>query len=143
MFVQEVRRFYPFGPFVGARVRNDFTWRRYSFRKGTLVLLDIYGTNHDSRLWVLPNRFLPERFENRNDTPYDLIPQGGGNTKYGNRCPGEVLTIKIMKLGMKFLTNHLDYEVPVQDLSYSLSRIPTLPKSRFIMSNIKYIKQTE
>ena len=38
LFVQEVRRFYPFAPFLGARVRSDFTWQGYPFRKGTLVL---------------------------------------------------------------------------------------------------------
>lgn len=137
MFVQEVRRLYPFGPFLGARVRNDFLWRNYYFKKRTLVLLDIYGTNHDPRLWVLPNRFLPERFQYRKDTPYDFIPQGGGDKKIGHRCPGEQLTIKIMKVSMNFLVNHLEYEVPEQDLSYSLVRMPTLPKSRFIMKKVR------
>lgn len=47
MFVQEVRRFYPFFPFVVALVKKDFTWKGYKFEEGTLTLLDIYGTNHD------------------------------------------------------------------------------------------------
>jgi fatty-acid peroxygenase len=137
MFVQEVRRFYPFGPFVGARVRNTFDWHRYTFKKGTLVLLDLYGTNHDPRLWVLPNQFLPERFQNRVDTPYDFIPQGGGDLESGHRCPGEWITIEIMKVSMNFLANHLNYEVPAQDLNYSLTRMPTLPNSRFVMTKIR------
>lgn len=137
MFVQEVRRFYPFGPFVGARVRFNFTWRKYRFKKGTLVLLDLYGTNHDPRLWVLPHRFLPEHFQYRVDTPYDFIPQGGGDAKTGNRCPGEPVVIEIMKVSLEFLANHLKYEVPVQDLSFSLDRMPTLPKSRLILKNVK------
>jgi len=137
MFVQEVRRLYPFGPFLGARVRNDFLWHNYRFKKRALVLLDLYGTNHDPRLWVLPNRFLPERFQYRKDTPYDFIPQGGGNKETGHRCPGELVTIKIMKVSMGFLANNIDYEVPVQDLSYSLVRMPTLPKSKFIMEKVK------
>jgi len=137
MFVQEVRRFFPFGPFVGARVRKDFIWRHFRFKEKTLVLLDLYGTNHDPRLWVLPNRFLPERFQYREDTPFDFIPQGGGEAQNGPRCPGEQITIEIMKVSMDFLANHLDYMVPVQDLSFSLVRMPTLPKSRFIMTKIK------
>ena len=32
LFVQEVRRFYPFFPAVGARVQHDFEWRGYQFR---------------------------------------------------------------------------------------------------------------
>ncbi|MDF2539208.1 MAG: cytochrome [Herbinix sp.] len=142
MFVQEVRRFYPFGPFVGARVRKDFIWKNYSFQKGTLVLLDLFGTNHDRRLWFLPNRFIPERFQNRKDTPFDLIPQGGGDAKEGNRCPGEAITIELMKASIKFLANHLDYDVPCQDLRYSYVRMPTLPKSRVILKNIRRIAAT-
>jgi hypothetical protein len=31
----------------------------------------------------------------------------------------------------------MQYEVPEQDLSYSLSRMPTLPGSRFIISKVR------
>ena len=50
-FAQEVRRLYAFFPFTAARVRRDFEWRGYSFPKGARVLLDLYGTNRDTRLW--------------------------------------------------------------------------------------------
>jgi hypothetical protein len=41
--VQEVRRFYPFTPAIGAVVADDFEWRGHRFRKGTLALVDVYG----------------------------------------------------------------------------------------------------
>lgn len=50
MFVQEVRRYYPFFPFVVALVNKDFTWNDYKFEEGTLTLLDLYGTNHDPEI---------------------------------------------------------------------------------------------
>lgn len=62
LFVQEVRRFYPFFSFVVARVWNAFDWQGYRFPKGRKVLLDMYGTNHDARLWEQPEAFRPERF---------------------------------------------------------------------------------
>jgi fatty-acid peroxygenase len=136
MFTQEVRRFYPFGPFLAARVRNDFQWHNYNFKKGTLVLLDIFGTNHDPNTWREPNVFNPERFRNREEDPFDFIPQGGGDYRMGTRCPGEMLTIELMKVSMDFLSNHLYYQVPLQDLAYRLTRMPTLPKSRFIINNV-------
>jgi fatty-acid peroxygenase len=137
MFVQEIRRYYPFGPFVGARVKDDFKWKEYYFKKGTLVLLDIYGTNHDANLWEKPNQFYPKHFENWDKNPFSFIPQGGGDDQEGHRCAGEWVTVEVMKTILKFLSKEITYQVPAQDLSYSLIRIPTRPKSGFKIENIQ------
>ncbi len=137
MFVQEVRRYYPFTPFLGAEVHKDFNWNQYEFKKGVLVLLDVYGMNHDSKIWNNPDEFQPKRFEEQKNRTYSFIPQGGGDPGKGHRCPGEGITIEIMKASLNFLVNKVDFEVPEQDLRYSLSRIPTLPESGFIMKNIR------
>lgn len=139
MFVQEVRRYYPFTPFLGGLVKKNFSWKQCQFKKGTLVLLDIYGMNHDSRIWDNPDTFYPEHFNNWNGDLFDFIPQGGGDPKNSHRCPGENITIEIMKVSLDFLLNKIQYEVPNQDLSYSLAKMPTLPKSGFIINNIKSI----
>jgi fatty-acid peroxygenase len=137
MFVQEVRRYYPFAPFVGARVRKDFVWNQCEFKEGMLVFLDIYGTNHDPRLWENPNEFRPERFKEWKGSLFDFIPQGGGDPAKGHRCPAEGITVEVMKASLDFLVNKIEFEVPDQDLSYSLVKMPTLPESGFVMSNIK------
>lgn len=135
-FVQETRRYYPFTPFLGASVIHDFTWKGHEFEEGTMVLLDIYGTTHDPKLWDEPDKFKPERFEHWDGGPFDLIPQGGGGYD-GHRCAGEWLTIDAMRVGLEFLANRLDYDVPEQDLGLSLSRMPALPDSRFMMTNVR------
>lgn len=142
MFAQEVRRYYPFGPFVGARVRKDFIWNECYFKKGMLVLLDMYGTNHDPRIWDQPNEFNPGRFRDwaykyPTGNLFEFIPQGGGETAKTHRCPGEGITVEVMKVGIDFLVNKIEYSVPKQVLSYPLNKIPTLPESGFIMTNIK------
>lgn len=137
MFVQEVRRFYPFGPFLGAKVRHDFTWQGYALKKDVLVLLDIYGTNHSPELWENPDIFLPERFKNWDGSPFDFIPQGGGDYHIGHRCAGEWITIEVMKTSLAFMTKRMNYDVPNQDLNYSMVRMPTIPKSRFIITNVE------
>lgn len=137
MFVQEVRRYYPFTPFIGARVRKNFIWNQCQFQKGMLVLLDMYGTNHDFRIWEKPDEFDPDRFKDRKIGLFDFIPQGGGDPAKGHRCPGEGITIELMKTSVDFLVNKIEYEVPDQDLHYSLGRMPTFPKSGFIMNNIR------
>lgn len=136
-FVQEVRRFYPFFPFVAARVREEFEWRGYRFPAGTRVLLDLYGTNHDSRLWEQPHAFRPERFRDWPGDPFSLIPQGGGDHATGHRCPGEWITIELMKVALAVLSSSIRYDIPPQDLRVSLSRMPARPSSGFIIANVR------
>lgn len=136
MFVQEVRRYYPFGPFLGAKVRQKFAWGGHQFNKGTLVLLDVYGTNHHPDLWKNPDEFSPERFMEWSGSPFDFIPQGGGDYNMGHRCAGEWVTVEIMQVSLEYLANHMNYKVPEQNLKYSMVRMPTLPKSRFTISDV-------
>lgn len=137
MFAQEVRRYYPFAPFLGARAKKDFIFNGFQFEEGMLVILDIYGTNHDSKVWEKPNEFYPERFKKQKGSLFDFIPQGGGDAAKTHRCPGEGITIEIMKEVINFLVNKIDFQVPEQDLAYSMKRIPTLPESGFIITSIK------
>ncbi len=137
LFTQEVRRYYPFFPFVAARVRRPFIWRGYQFSQGTRVLLDLYGTNHDAACWNDPEIFRPERFSHRDDDAYDFIPQGGGDHYLNHRCPGEWITIVLIKKMTEGLMESMDYVVPAQDLSIDLSTVPALPASRFIISKVR------
>lgn len=136
MFVQEVRRYYPFFPMAVAKVRDDFLWNGHDFRKDTRVLLDLYGTNHDPALWEDPKNFRPERFKEWDGNPFDFIPQGGGDYHKNHRCPGEWLTVDVMQASLEMLVNYIDYEVPEQDLRYSMTKMPSVPKSGFVMTNI-------
>ena len=139
LFVQEVRRFYPFFPFAAARVKQDFDWQGYHFREGTRVLLDLYGTNHDAQLWSEPESFRPERFRDWREGQFDLIPQGGGDFYLNHRCPGEWITIALMKATVEFLTQTITYQVPEQDLSVKLSKMPALPESQLIISDVRLV----
>src|SRR5699024_5171525 len=75
-FSQEVRRFYPFFPAIGGRVREPFYWHGHDFEPGDWVLLDLYGTNHDARAWDRPAAFRPQRFADGDQHDYHFIPQG-------------------------------------------------------------------
>jgi len=135
-FVQEVRRFYPFFPFVAAKVIKDFSWNHYDFKKDQKVLLDIYSTNHDPNYWVNPEKFNPKRFSNWEENPYSFIPQGGGYHEQHHRCAGEWITIGLMQTALKFLSD-MSYDVPHQNLNIKLNKIPAIPESRFRISNIR------
>jgi fatty-acid peroxygenase len=127
-FTHEVRRFYPFTPFLAGRAARDLTLQGQAIPAGTLVLLDVYGQNHDPALWERPYEFRPDRFIGRQIGEFDLIPQGGGDPRTGHRCPGERITIALLGTLAQRLAR-LDYYLPPQDLDIDLSRIPARPTS--------------
>lgn len=136
-FVQEVRRHYPFFPFAVARVRKDFDWYGYPFRRGERAMLDLYGTNHDPRSWQSPEQFRPDRFRDWDGDAFALVPQGGGDHAFGHRCAGEWITIRLMKVALRQLTGAMEYRVPAQDLRIDLSRMPALPRSGFVIDQVR------
>lgn len=138
-FVQEVRRWYPFFPAVVARVREDFEWKGYRFPGGRRVMLDLYGTNRDPRSWDDPESFAPERFLARAPTPFDFIPQGGAQAADHHRCPGEGITVALMKQAVQFLLRGLRYTVPQQDLTLDFARLPALPRDRMVIRDVRLV----
>lgn len=137
MFVQEIRRFYPFFPVAPAIVKENFSWDEYEFEQGSLVLLDLYGNNHHPDLWEEPDTFNPARFEQWDGSPFDFIPQGGGDYMTGHRCAGEWLTIEVLKTCIHILINQMDYTLPDQNFKLRMNRMPSIPKSKIIM---KYVE---
>jgi fatty-acid peroxygenase len=136
-FVQEVRRYYPFFPAVIARVRETFVWQGMRFSRGTRAMLDVYGTNHDARIWEDPQEFRPERFAERHPGEYEFIPQGGGNARLGHRCPGEAVTLELVQRSLRFLTGAINFELPSQDFSIDYARLPALPRDRMRLSSVR------
>ncbi|MFP7737278.1 cytochrome P450 [Priestia aryabhattai] len=137
IFIQEVRRFYPFFPFVTALVKKDFTWNNYKFEEGTLTLLDLYGTNHDPKIWDNPDVFNPDRFTRWEGSPFSFIPQGGGDYFMGHRCAGEWVTLEVMKVSLDYLVHRIEYEIPDQDLSFIMVDMPSIPHSKIVIKSIK------
>jgi len=140
-FVQEVRRFYPFFPAVPAVVREDFEWLGHRVPAGERALLDLYGINHDPRIWGDPHAFRPERFRSWLENPFDLVPQGGGDAAQGHRCPGEAIALGLMQRAVRFLAREIEYAVPAQDLDIDFRRLPALPPSGFVMRDVRLRKE--
>lgn len=142
-FAQEVRRLHAFFPFTAARVRRNFEWRGFNFPEGTRVLLDLYGTNRDSRLWDEPEKFRPERFATWDGGAYNFITQGGGDVASGHRCPGEPLSIALLMSALCMLTRRMAYAVPAQALQMEPSRMPAQPESMLVISDVRPMPASE
>jgi fatty-acid peroxygenase len=131
-FAHEVRRFYPFAPFIGGRASRDVEWDAQRIPRNSMVLLDLYGQNHDGDVWGDPYAFRPERFLGRDIGAFELVPQGGGDPRTGHRCPGEQLTVALLA-ALAVRLARLSFDVPEQDLSISLRRIPARPRSGVVL----------
>lgn len=133
-FIDEVRRHYPFFPALVAKVRQSFTWRGMRFPEGRRVMLDIYGTNHDPRIWSRPEVFDPDRFLHRTPTPFEFIPQGGASVATGHRCPGEGVVVAVMAESVAFLLERAHLAAATQDSRIDMARIPALPRAVLTVS---------
>ncbi|MGY3340936.1 fatty-acid peroxygenase [Streptomyces filamentosus] len=127
-FAHEVRRSYPFVPFVGGLASRDLSFGTQEVPEGTLVLLDVPSHHRDPALWPEPHCFDPRRFLGREPGPGKLIPQGGGDARTGHRCPSEDITVHLLATLTSTLAD-LDLDMPEQDLSIPATRIPTRPRS--------------
>ncbi len=132
-FAHEVRRFYPFVPFLGGLAARNLDWMGEQIPEGSMVLLDIYGHNHEPELFPEPYTFSPGRFLDREIGPFELVPQGAGWADEGHRCPGEGIAVSVLAALSERLAG-LDYEVPRQDLTISLRRVPARPRSGFVLA---------
>jgi fatty-acid peroxygenase len=135
-FTHEVRRFYPFAPFVGGRAVRELQWQGEVIPAGSTVLADLYGQNHDDQVWPEPYRFAPERFLDRPIGEFELVPQGGGDPALGHRCPGEKITIGLLESLCQRLAA-LSYTVPPQNLHIPANRIPARVRSGMVITEVQ------
>lgn len=99
--------------------------------------MDLYGTNHDPVIWEQPDRFQPERFQGWKESPFNFIPQGGGEFDIGHRCAGEWMTMDVLKTTLDFFVNHLSFTFIEQDLDYEMNEIPPVPESGVIIEGVQ------
>lgn len=130
MFAQEVRRTAPFVPLLPAWAVTDIQLDGARVSAGGRVVLDILGTDTDSRSWTDARTFDPERFRGVHD--YEaltaFIPHGGGDPAAGHRCPGEKLAIAGLAAAIAALS---DPRIRIVDrgLEVDRRRMPTKPRS--------------
>lgn len=134
-FIEEVRRFYPFCPSVVARVRETFEWRGMTFLRGRRAMLDLYGTNHDPRAWISPGTFRPERFLAPPPHPVAFVAEGGGGSNAGQR-----IAVSLMDAALSFFAARLAFDVPPQNLGLVMTRLPALPASGIVLSNLRLLE---
>ena len=104
---QETLRIYPVVFIAFPRMaKSTVEIMGHQFDAGTMLTPCIYLVHHREDLYPEPKQFRPERFLEREYSPYEFIPFGGGN----RRCLGYALAMLEMKLviGTILSNYHLD-----------------------------------
>ncbi len=104
----ETLRIYPVGMLTFPRIAQEaVTLQGYDLEPGTVVAGCIYLTHHREDLYPEPHLFKPERFLERQFSPYEYFPFGGGS----RRCIGMALAQLELKLVLVELLTHCELEL--------------------------------
>ncbi len=79
----------------------------YQFEPGTVLLPSIYLTHQREDIYPEPKRFKPERFLERQFSPYEYLPFGGSN----RRCIGLAFAQFEMKLVLATILAHCELKL--------------------------------
>jgi cytochrome P450 family 110 len=91
----ETLRIYPVGMLTFPRIVNEpISIEGYELQPHTVIMGSIYLTHHREDLYPEPHLFKPERFLERQFSPYEYLPFGGG----ARRCIGVALAQLELKL---------------------------------------------
>lgn len=92
---QETVRICPVGTTCFSRiVKSPLNIMGYELPPNTLIIPNIYLAHHREEVYPNPKQFIPERFLERQFSPYEYLPFGGGN----RQCIGMAFAMYEMKI---------------------------------------------
>ncbi|MGD1805559.1 cytochrome P450 [Dapis sp. BLCC M126] len=105
---QETLRIYPVVILTfPRRTKQPVDLQGYHLEAGTMIMGSIYLTHHREDLYPEPKKFKPERFLERQFSPYEYLPFGGGS----RRCLGMALANFEMRLVLATLLSNFEMEL--------------------------------
>lgn len=139
---QETLRIYPIAMNAFPRiVVNPIEIGGYKLPKDTWIIPAIYLAHHREEVYPQSKQFKPERFLERQFSPYEFFPFGGGN----RRCIGSAFAMYEMKLVLAKILSQ--YEVsridkrPVKPVRRGLT-LATPAKMKMLATTVKKVVKT-
>ena len=122
----ETLRIYPVVLFAFPRIlQAPIQLMGYNIPKGMMLAPCIYLVHHRPDIYPEPKRFKPERFLERQFSPYEYFPFGGGN----RRCIGAAFAMFEMKLVLAKVLSRYSLELaenrPVLPVRRGLTMAPS------------------
>ncbi|KAJ4821920.1 hypothetical protein Tsubulata_049385 [Turnera subulata] len=116
--VKETMRVHPSGPLLRRQCNKDSKINGYDIKAGDRILINMYAITRDSRLWSVPEKFLPERFlTNHKDgvgqidyckgQDFSFLPFGSGR----RACPGASHGLIVTHTTLGALVQCFDWKV--------------------------------
>ncbi|MBD3884976.1 cytochrome P450 [Phormidium tenue FACHB-886] len=123
---QETLRLYPIAISAFPRVvKQPMEVAGYRLEPGTVVMPSIYLAHHRSAVYPEPKQFRPERFLERQFSPYEYLPFGGGD----RRCIGSAFALFEMKLVLFGLLSNMEMKIvnrkPIKPIRRGLTVAPS------------------
>lgn len=88
-------------------VKKDISIDGYTLKPGTEVIIYPYLVHHNKSIYHDPDKFKPERFLEKQFSPYEFIPFGGGQC----RCLGASLAQFEMRIVLFSLMKHFSFDL--------------------------------
>ena len=134
--VSETLRLNPVVAFVGRQLKKPLELIGYQFEAGTSLFPSIYLTHQREDIYPEPKKFKPERFLERQFTPYEFLPFGGGN----RRCLGYAFALLEMKLVLATILSNVELELLDDRSLQSARRGFTFTPAGGVKMKVKAIK---
>ncbi|GAB4384935.1 MAG: cytochrome P450 [Elainellaceae cyanobacterium] len=124
---QETLRIYPVALFTFSRILNQpWALMGHEFEPDTQLSVCIYLLHHRPDLYPEPKQFRPERFLERQFSPYEFLPFGGGN----RRCLGAAFALFEMKLVLATILSNWQLQLVSDRPVYPVRRGVTMAPAR-------------
>ncbi|NEO87513.1 MAG: cytochrome P450 [Spirulina sp. SIO3F2] len=122
----ETLRLYPIALIAQPRIaKTDYDLSDYHCPAGTVLVPCIYLAHRRPEVFPEPLRFMPERFLNRQFSPAEFFPFGGGH----RGCIGMAFSLFEMRLILQTLLNQGDWELmanqQVQPVRRGITIVPS------------------
>ncbi|KAF8044905.1 hypothetical protein N665_6036s0002, partial [Sinapis alba] len=106
--VLETFRLCPAAPLLVPRSPSeDINIGGYDVPRGTIVLVNSWAIHRDPKLWDEPERFMPERFEDKAAANTNKLMMFGNGRR---TCPGAALGQRMVSLALGSLIQCFDWE---------------------------------
>jgi cytochrome P450 len=93
-------------PEIGREVTEPLKLFERTIQVGDAVAVSIMAIHHDPNLYPEPDQYIPDRFIERNYSPFEFLPFGGGH----RRCLGSGLSDFEMRIALAEIVIHWEFE---------------------------------